>query len=145
VLVSCGPSAVTHLAATCEAPRMAEPKSRKTGEHNGLIVKLMAEGAAMREHIDALEARMLRLEAEVATMRKSAPATPKAPPRATVPPAAPPRPASKRPGGLGPPPLPRITGSMAAAKPAGRRSVVDISDIAELVESMPPPAPRSKK
>lgn len=130
---------------------MAEPKSRKTGEHNGLIVKLIAEGAAMREHIDALEARMLRLEAEVGTLRKgaSAPAAPKAPPRATVMPVDAPRPASKRPGGLGPPPLPlppsRTTGSMAAAKPVGRRSFVDISDIAELVESLPPPAPRSKK
>jgi len=120
---------------------MAESKSRKTAEHNLLIVKLTTDGAAMREQIDALEARILRLEAEVATLRKAqAPA-----PRASVPPVAAPR-ASKRPGPLGPPPLPRITGSMAAVQPARRRSMsIDISDIAELVESMPPPGPRSKK
>lgn len=125
---------------------MVEPKSRKTGEHNALIVKLMADGAAMREQIDALEARMLRLEAQVATMRASAAAAPKAAARAaSLPPEAPRPSPSKRPGAAGPPPLPRLTGSMAAAKPGGRRSFVDISDIAELVESMPPPAPRSKK
>ena len=90
---------------------MVEPKSRKTGEHNALIVKLIADGAAMREQLGALEARVLQLEA-----------------------------ASKR-----PPPLPRPTGSTAAVKPVGRRSVVDISEIAELVQSMPPPLPRAKK
>jgi hypothetical protein len=122
---------------------MSEPKSRKTGEHNALIVKLMADGAAMREHIDALEARMLRLEAEVANLRKAAAAPSKAAPRASILPAEPPR-ASKRPI-AGPPPLPRITAAMNAVKAGGRRSFVDISDIAELVESMPPPVPRSKK
>jgi hypothetical protein len=124
---------------------MAEPKSRKTGEHNGLIVKLLADGAAMREQIDALEARMLRLEAEVATMRKEAAAAvpAKAPPRVSIPPAEAPRP-SKRPG-AGPPPLPRLTGSMGAVKPGRKSMSIDISDIAELVESMPPPAPRPKK
>jgi hypothetical protein len=123
---------------------MAEPKSRKTGEHNGLIVKLLADGAAMREQIDALEARLLRLEAEVATMRKAAAAAPaKTPPRASIPPAEAPRP-SKRPG-AGPPPLPRLTGSMGAVKPGRKSMSIDISDIAELVESMPPPAPRPKK
>jgi hypothetical protein len=123
---------------------MAEPRGRKSGEDNVPMAKLIADGAAMREQIDALEARMLRLEAEVATMRKSAAAAQKAP-RVSIPPAAnAPRP-SKRPGPLGPPPLPRLTGSMGAVK-GGRRSFVDISDIAELVESMPPPpGPRSKK
>ena len=119
---------------------MAEPKTRKTGEHNGNIVKLMADGLAMREQLDALEARILRLEAELATMRKNAAAAEKAP-RASLPPAEPPRPGKR--GASGPPPLPRLTGSMSAV--GGRRSFVDISDIAELVESMPPPAPRSKK
>jgi hypothetical protein len=123
---------------------MAEPKGRKTGEHNALILKLMADAAAMREHIDSLEGRILRLEAELAAMRKgSTVAQPsKAPPRVSMPPAEAPRP-SKRP--LGPPPLPRITGSMTSVRPGGRRSFIDISDTAELLESMPPPAPRSKK
>lgn len=123
---------------------MVEPKSRKTGEHtNALILKLMADAAAMREHVDALEGRILRLEAELAALRKSSTgAQSMKPPRVSMPPADAPR-TSKRP--VGPPPLPRITGSMGAVKQGGRRSVVDISDIAELVESMPPPAPRPKK
>jgi hypothetical protein len=119
---------------------MAEPKGRKTGEHNGNIVKLMADGIAMREQLDALEARILRLEAELATLRKSAAAAEKGP-RISLPPTEAPRPGKR--GGLGPPPLPRITGSMPAV--GGRRSFVDISDIAELVESLPPPPPRPKK
>ena len=110
---------------------MAEPKSRKTGEHNLLVMKLTAEGVAMREQIDGLEARMLRLEAEVATMRKNVAVAPRA---------------SKRPG-AGPPPLPRLTGSMGAVAPARKVSMssIDVSEIAELVESLPPPVPRSKR
>lgn len=124
---------------------MAEPKSRKTGEHNLLIVKLTVEGAAMREQIDSLEARMLQLEAEVAAMRKDAAAANRAEPRASAAPAVATR-ASKRPG-AGPPPLPGLTGSMAALPPVRRMSMnsIDVSEIAELVESMPPPAPRSKR
>ena len=95
---------------------MAEPKSRKTGEHNALIVKLIADGAGMREQIGALEARVSRLEADLAAARPS-----------------------KR-----PPPLPRPSVTSAAAKSGGRRSVVDISELAELVESIPPPIPRAK-
>ncbi len=120
---------------------MAEPKSRKTGEHNGNIVKLMADGIAMRAQIDGLEARILRLEAELANLRQSAAVAENTAPRALPPPEAPR--AGKR-GSVRPPPLPRMTGSMAAVT-GSRRSFVDISDIAELVESMPPPAPRSKK
>jgi hypothetical protein len=96
---------------------MAEPKSRKTGEHNALIVKLVADGAAMREQLGALEARVLRLEAELAAARSA-----------------------KR-----PPPLPRLSVPSVAPKSGGRRSVVDISEMAELVESIPPPVPRAKK
>lgn len=110
---------------------MAEPKSRKTGEHNLLVMKLTAEGVAMREQIDGLEARMLRLESEVATMQKNVAVAPRA---------------SKRPG-AGPPPLPRLSGSMGAV-PQGRKmsmSSIDVSEIAELVESLPPPVPRPKK
>jgi hypothetical protein len=119
---------------------MAESKSRKTGEHNLLIVKLTTEAAAMREQIDALEARMLRLEAEVAGLRKGAATTKKA----SI--APPPTGTGKRPGGMGPPPLPRLTGSMAAVQPGRKMSMsIDVSEIAELVESMPPPGPRSKR
>jgi hypothetical protein len=122
---------------------MADPRSRRTGEHNPQIVGLIADAAAMREHIDALEARILRLEAEVAAGRR----IPAATSPATMPPSAA-RP-SKRPP-LGPPPLPRVpptVPAMPAAMPAamskagGRRSIVDISEIAELMESIPPPAP----
>ena len=122
---------------------MVEPKSRKTGEHNGNIIKLMADAVAMRAQIDGLEARILRLEAELATLRNTADTSTKAPPRASLPVSADSLRPGKRGGAGGPPPLPRITGSMGAV--GGRRSFVDISDIAELVESMPPPAPRSKK
>jgi anti-sigma factor RsiW len=118
---------------------MADPRSRRTGEHNPQIIRLIADAAAMREHIDALEARILRLEAEVAAGRRSA----AAPSPASMPPAAT-RP-SKRPA-AGPPPLPKVLPTIPAmpaamSKAGGRRSIVDISEIAELVESIPPPAP----
>ena len=130
----------------CDPPRMADPRSRRTGEHNPQIVRLMADAAAMREQIDALEARILRLEAEVAAGRKSAATPPSpSPPRASpsMPPASN-RP-SKRPP-AGPPPLPKALPTIPAMPAAmsrggGRRSIVDISEIAELVESIPPPAP----
>lgn len=117
---------------------MPEPKSRKTGEHNGTLIKLTADGVAMREQLAVLEARILRLEAELATMRNNAAAVKT--PRASLFPAGAPRPEKTS---AGPPPLPRPTGSRSAVAP--RRSFVDISDIAELVESTPPPAPRSRK
>ncbi|MDB4937045.1 MAG: hypothetical protein JWP87_4017 [Labilithrix sp.] len=112
---------------------MADPRTRKTGEHNANLVKLIADGVAMRERIEALEARVARLEAELAA-RPSA---------------------TKRPAPVGPPPLPKMPSvaprpSSGASMPAlpkssGRRSVVDISEIAELVDSIPPPAPRPRK
>lgn len=105
---------------------MADLRSRKTGDHNPQIVKLMMEAAAMREQIDGLEARVLRLEAEIASTRAK-PAVA--------------RPASRRPAAMGPPPLPKMMPSMPPKAVGGRRSVVDISEIAELVESVPPPAP----
>lgn len=89
---------------------------RKTGEHNAVIVKLIADGAALREQLAALEARVKKLEGERA---------------------------AKRP--IGPPPLPKASTSITPPRPVGRRSVVDISEIAELVDSMPPPPPRSRK
>jgi hypothetical protein len=128
---------------------MADPRSRRTGEHNPQIIKLMADAAAMREQIDALEARILRLEAEVATARNAAlkaavESAARVPPRPASVAPAPVRP-TKRP--VGPPPLPKITGSMPSVAPrtGGRRSIVDISEIAELVESGPPPSLRPKK
>ncbi len=115
--------------------RMADPpRSRKTGEHNPQIVRLIADAAAMREQIAALEERVLRLEAEVAAGRARA---------------------SKRPP-PGPPPLPKTMPALPTMPPisgmaagmttkattrGGRKSIVDISEIAELVDSIPPPAP----
>ena len=86
----------------------------------------------MRQQIEALEARIARLEAASASAA-SVPAAPVAPVAA--------RP-SKRPPAHGPPPLPIVT---SIPRPSSRRSVVDISEIAELVESIPPPPPRSRK
>ena len=126
---------------------MADARARRTGEHNPQIISLMADAAAMREQMAALEGRVLRLESELAAARANAG-------RATMPLA--PRPTTKRPAPLveahrGPPPLPPtvITAAMPSMPPsrrsAGRRSIVDISEIAELVESIPPPPPRSKR
>src|SRR4051794_7613368 len=106
---------------------MADSKSRKTGEQSAVLVKVMADAAAMREHIDGLEARILVLEATVAKLKKGAieAGAPKVPR------------ASKGPGPFGPPPLPHISGAMNAVKAGvARRSFVDITDVAELVESM---------
>ena len=116
---------------------MAEPRSKRTGEHNAEIVKLLTDAASMRERMQALEARVLRLEAELASAKNSA--------RPPAPTSIAPRPSTKRPAGGGPPPLPSPSMMPVIPKQSGRRSVVDISEIAELVESMPPPAPRSKK
>ena len=112
---------------------MADPRSRRTGEYNAQIIKLLADAVAMRERIDALEGRVMRLEAELSVTRKSPV----------------PRPAGRRPASGGPPPLPPTgsTGPVMAplSKPGGRKSIVDISEIAELVDSIPPPLPRSKR
>jgi hypothetical protein len=101
---------------------MSDARSRRTGDHNPQLIKLAADAAVMREQMDALEGRVLRLEAELAAVRASA--------------------AKGR-----PPPLPTITvgkSSVPPRKATSRRAVVDISEIAELVESIPPPprAPR---
>jgi hypothetical protein len=119
---------------------MADPRSRRTGEHDPQITKLIADGIAMREQLDSLEARILRLEAEVANARAAAS---KAAQRPSVAPA-PARPSKRVP--MAPPPLPKITGSMPSVLPrtSGKKNVVDISEIAELLESVPPP-PRSRK
>ena len=128
-----------------------DPRSRRTGEHNAQVIKLMADAVVMREQIDALEGRLLRLESELAAMRASI-AKLTAPVAVSIAPRA-----SKRPAPLGPPPLPpgtaarpsmqpRRPGAGGASGPAsgGRRSIVDISETAELLESIPPPprAPR---
>lgn len=119
---------------------MADARGRKTGEHSSQTVKLLVDAAAMQERLGALEARVLRLEGELAAARRVSPAPPsKRPPPPTAAPA-------------GPPPLPKLTAGAAASpsmstspRPAGRKSIVDISEIAELVESMPPPPMRPRK
>lgn len=97
---------------------MAEVRSKRPGELNPQLAKLVADASAMREQINKLEARVLRLETELASARK---------------------PSKRPPPHVGPPPLPRQS---VIPKASRRRSVVDISEIAELVESMPPPPPR---
>ena len=121
---------------------MSDVRARRTGEQSPPLVKMMAETTEMRAQIDALEGRVLRLEAELATMRASLA-------KLTAPATTAPRP-SKRPGAGVPPPLPPMTeilaGSVSTAprKAGSRRSIVDISETAELIESIPPPprAPR---
>jgi hypothetical protein len=121
---------------------MADARSRRTGEHDPQLIALMADAASMREAMDALAGRVLRLEAELAALRAGQ-ARPAAAAGVTVPP----RPTSKRPAPLGPPPLPADVAARPSSQPrkaAGARNVVDISEIAELVDSVPPPprAPR---
>ena len=113
---------------------MAEPRSRRTGEHNAQIVKLQVEAAQMRAQLVALEARVERLEAELKAARKGTGAgagggTPGA--KVVVPPPLPPTVRHSMPS------LPKST---------GRKSVVDISEIAELViDSTPPATTRSPR
>jgi hypothetical protein len=123
--------------------------SRKTGEHNADTVKMMADAVAMRERIVALEARVLRLESELtavlALVGGGAAVSVTARP-SKGPPAVPRPPNTAKRGG--PPPLP----GAGAAPPArslvpragAKRGDIDISELAELVESIPPPprAPR---
>lgn len=130
---------------------MADGRTRRTGEYNAQIIKLTADAATMREHMDALEARVLRLEAELGARRSAG--APVAGAAAAVAPAPAPARPSKRPAPVGPPPLPqmppvpvqKVAQQLNATARAGRRSIVDISEIAELVESIPPPPPRPRK
>lgn len=137
-----------------EDSRMADVRTKRTGEYNAQIVTLMADAASMRDHIAALEARIVRLESAAASARKAtsvaapprpAPAPPPMPPAAPSPAPAPSaeRSSKRPPAPVGPPPLPKMM--PAIPKPVSRRSVVDISEIAELVESIPPPPPRSRR
>jgi hypothetical protein len=130
--------------------------SRKTGEHNADTVKMMADAVAMRERIAALEARVLRLESELTAVLAlvGGGAAVSVTARPSKGPPAIPRPAHAAKRG-GPPPLP---GGGAAPLPGGsapparslapragaKRGDIDISELAELVESIPPPprAPR---
>lgn len=125
---------------------MSDVRPRRTGEGSPPLIKVMADTAAMGEQIDVLEGRVLRLEVELASLRAlvvklGAPAPAPAP--AVVPGRTSRRPAA------GPPPLPpppEIREGRASLSPrkASRRSIVDISETAELIESIPPPprAPR---
>ena len=103
---------------------MAEPRSRRTGEHNAEIVKLLADAAQMRTRLAALESRVEKLEKELASARKGTVAGARAP--------------------VVPPPLPRMSAAPPLPKSTGRKSVVDISEIAELVDSLPPPTQPSR-
>lgn len=126
---------------------MSDVRSRRTGEHNAQLIKVMVDAAAMREQVDALEGRVLRLESELAALRASV-GKMAAPVAVSIAP----RPTSKRPAAMGPPPLPAVTEARPSLQPrkpggagaGGRRSIVDISETAELLESIPPPprAPR---
>jgi hypothetical protein len=114
---------------------MSDVRARRTGEGSPPLIKVMADAAAMREQIDALEGRVLRLEGELAALRAIVAKLPA--------PAPAPRTASRRPAG-GPPPLPpmpeiRDGRASAAPRKASRRSIVDVSETAELIESIPPP------
>jgi hypothetical protein len=111
--------------------RMAEPRSRKTSEHDAQLIRLVADAVAMRAQMAALEQRVQRLEAELAASRAGTSG-------------------SKRPP-AGPPPLPKMppvphapAGAVTSVR-GSRKSVVDISEIAELVDSVPPPPLRPRK
>lgn len=111
---------------------MADARSKRTGEHSSDLVRLATDAAHMRAQLAALESRVASLEAELSTARKSVAPRPSKRPAAT--------------GRLVPPPLPPGGGVVMPSGPrsAGRRSIVDISEIAELVESLPPP-PRTPR
>jgi hypothetical protein len=128
---------------------MSEPRSRKTSEHSSQLIKLVADGVAMRAQIAALEQRVQRLETELAATRDAS----RAGSSANKPAAGPP-PLPKGPQGLGGapsiprtaalpkiPPVPPAPAGAATSARTSRKSVVDISEIAELVDSIPPPAP----
>lgn len=139
---------------------MAESRTKRTGEHDADVLKLAADSAMMRERLAALEARVAMLEAEVSALRGGAAASTATPSRpgsasATIarPSKRPPAPSASTSGGRMPPPLPPGGGmpvgtsrvAMPPSAKGGRRSVVDISEIAELVESMPPPPHSPRK
>jgi hypothetical protein len=119
---------------------MADARKGRTGELNADLVKLAGENSALRERVATLEGRVLRLESELTLVleqlgvriggraSKGPPAT---------------RGQSKRPP-VGPPPLPPTGSKSILPKGSGRKSMIDISEIAELVESLPPP-PRTPR
>jgi hypothetical protein len=103
----------------------------------------------MRDQIASLEGRVLRLESELAAVLAlvSAGAAVRPSMRPSKAPAATPRPAHAAKRG-GPPPLPGVgasaPGRSIAPRAGAKRGDIDISELAELVESIPPPprAPR---
>jgi hypothetical protein len=121
--------------------------SRKTGEHNADTVKLIADAVAMREQIASLEGRVLRLESELAAVLALVSAGAAVAVRPSKAPPGIPRPAHAAKRG-GPPPLPGVgaaaAGRSIAPRAGAKRGDIDISELAELVESIPPPprAPR---
>ena len=110
-----------------------------------LPIDMVVDTKAMRDRIAALEARVSRLESELAAVLAQLPPSASAAGRASKGPPAVPRVGlgSKRPP-LGPPPLP--SGKSVVPRAVSRKTStdIDISEIAELVDSVPPPprAPR---
>jgi hypothetical protein len=119
--------------------------SRKTGEHNAESLKLIADAVAMREQIASLEGRVLRLESELSAVLALVGAGAAGRP-SKAPPAIPRSAHAAKRGG--PPPLPGVgaaaPGRSLAPRAGAKRGDIDISEIAELVDSIPPPprAPR---
>ncbi len=118
---------------------MAESRGRRTDEFNKDLILLRAELLQMQKKVAALEARVVTLEQALEAARGDAPVKKKS---------------IKPPG---PPPIPGMPATMPALPKPGppaksppskgatsisKRSFVDISEIAELVDSVPPPRTR---
>lgn len=126
--------------------------ARRTDEFNKDVIELRMELAKMRATVTALEERVAVLERDLAAARGGkTPAPPLSSPSGIPRPGAP---TIKKPTkSAGPPPLPGMPPNMPAlpksaatsSKHPGKRSYVDISEIAELVDSVPPPPTRGTR
>jgi hypothetical protein len=122
--------------------------ARKTDEFNKDVIELRMELAKMRATVTALEERVSILERDLVAARgaKAAPAAPTSMPGGIPRPGA----AALKKSSKGPPPIPGMPATMPAlpktmSKHPGKRSYIDISDVAELVDSVPPPPTRGSR
>jgi hypothetical protein len=104
---------------------MPQPGGRRTGEFNQALVVAQTEITLLKKRVERLEAELAAVKALLEKSSTNAPIV-------------------KQPS-VGPPPLPKA----ASSKALGRRSVVDISEMAELLDegariSVLPPKPRGK-
>jgi len=119
---------------------MPEGRTRKTGQHDRDLVRALAEANEAKKAVLELTERVEALEDELALLKAKLTPLQTTPPRGAAE-----RVSSTKQDRLAPPPLPRVpTPSGPRSTKGGTPAFIDISEMAELVDSSPPPPRRGK-